>query len=93
MTSFWRSDSGKALPEQWGRQTALELTVHPGSPAAGRLIGDIPWPEKMVLVDLRRGMYRLVPDKELSLQAGDYLYVLAEDMDIDCLKKLTENGK
>ncbi len=88
-----RSDSGKALPEQWGRQTALELTVHPGSPAAGRLIGDIPWPEKMVLVDLRRGMYRLVPDKELSLQAGDYLYVLAEDMDIDCLKKLTENGK
>lgn len=85
-----RPGAARIQAGRWGRQVALELVVHQGSPAAGKRIGDIPWPEKMVLLDVRRGMYRLVPDKERTLQVGDYLYLLTEDTDIDVLQKLVE---
>ena len=59
-----------------------------GSAAAGRKICDISWPEKTILVDIRRGMYQLVPEDSLTLQAGDYLYILANDNEIADLESL-----
>lgn len=85
-----RNLQGKLLSAVSGQRMAVELVIHPGSKAAGRLIGSIAWPEKTVLVDLRRGMYRMVPEGNVALQPGDYLYALTEDTEVSELQHLVE---
>lgn len=85
-----RNHQGKLQLAITGQRVAVELVIHPGSMAAGRLISSIAWPGKTVLVDLRRGMYRLVPEGDVTLQPGDYLYVLTEDTEVSELKHLVE---
>ena len=78
----------KLLKDTQEKRAAVELVVDMGSAAAGRKICDISWPEKTILVDIRRGMYQLVPEDSLTLQAGDYLYILANDNEIADLESL-----
>ena len=72
---------------------ALELTIHSGSYLAGKEIQAVQWPAKTVIVEVRRGMYRLVPKGNLTLQEGDYLYVMTEDTSISPLEKMCQEPK
>lgn len=73
------------------RRVAVELVVNSGSQADGSLIDKLQWPANTVLVDIRRGLTRVTPDGNTRLLAGDYLYILTEDISIDLVKSITEN--
>ncbi len=51
----------------------FEITVIRGSPVAGKLVKDVPWPEAATLVSVRRGTSVLIPHGNTMLQAADGL--------------------
>lgn len=59
------------------RAEILELTLPPGSPLVGRLVGDVPWPQDTVLAALVRGQRPIAPSADDALEAGDELLIVA----------------
>jgi chloride channel protein, CIC family len=54
----------------------VELVLDPGSPAVGRSVAEIRWPERTVVTSIRRGGQVVVPRGTTVLEAGDELVVL-----------------
>jgi trk system potassium uptake protein TrkA len=58
----------------------LELTLPTDSPRIGSRLGDLTWPEEVVLVAIIRQGRPLIPDVDHGLEAGDeLLFVAAPD--------------
>jgi Trk K+ transport system NAD-binding subunit len=51
----------------------FEFEIPPGSPAHGRKISEVPWPEGCVVVSVQRGTDLLVPSGRTELRSGDAL--------------------
>jgi CIC family chloride channel protein len=49
----------------------FEFEIPPGSPADGRKISEIPWPEGCVVVSVQRGTRLLVPSGPTEVRSGD----------------------
>lgn len=49
----------------------FELPVPPESPAGGRRVRELPWPEGATLVSVRRGASVLIPHGDTELRTGD----------------------
>ncbi len=60
------------------RVEVSEVNVEEGSPAAGKAMKDIPFPQGCVIASVRRGGRVFVPRGDTALQAGDLLVVVAE---------------
>jgi len=60
------------------RRNVVELTVESGSSVDGKSVGSISWPVHTVLVDIKRGDKQILPDQEVHLRAGDYIYLLTD---------------
>ena len=56
--------------------TFLEMTVAEGSPADGRPVREIPWPEGCLVVSLYRGPTQVIPTGSTVLQSGDTVTIL-----------------
>jgi TrkA-C domain len=54
----------------------IEVTVSGDSAAAGRKLGDLPWPPAGTLVSVLRGRRLRPPDDEITLTAGDRVSLL-----------------
>lgn len=54
----------------------LELAVEVGSPAAGKLVKDIQWPQGVLLAGITRGVKNIIPRGNTMILPGDYLSVL-----------------
>jgi chloride channel protein, CIC family len=54
----------------------VEITIAPGSPAAGRKLGDIPWPDASTPVSVLRGRELRPPRPEITLTPGDRVSLL-----------------
>jgi chloride channel protein, CIC family len=54
----------------------IEITVPGESTAAGRKLGDLPWPPAGTLVSVLRGRRLRSPDSEITLAAGDRVSLL-----------------
>ncbi|HLH82110.1 MAG TPA: chloride channel protein [Trebonia sp.] len=54
----------------------VEITLGPGSPAAGRRLGDVRWPAGSTPVSVLRGSELSPPDPALRLAAGDRVALL-----------------
>ena len=54
----------------------IEVTIPGGSPAAGRKVGDLPWPPAATLVSVLRGRRLRPPESEITLSAGDRVSLL-----------------
>ena len=54
----------------------VEITVTPGSPAAGRKLGDITWPHASTPVSVLRGRQLRPPRPQITLTPGDRVSLL-----------------
>ena len=54
----------------------VEFGVENLSPADGRTIAEILWPEDSLVIAVKRGSDEIVPSGQVRLMAGDYLVVL-----------------
>ena len=54
----------------------IEITVSGDSAAAGRKLGDLPWPPASTLVSVLRDRRLRPPDNEITLAAGDRVSLL-----------------
>ena len=61
------------------RRLMTELVVKAGSRIADNKVDAIAWPVNSILVNVRRGDFEITPQADLTLKAGDYLYVLIDD--------------
>ena len=72
-----------------GGKTLLEIAVYMGSIVEGKYIKEIEWPDKCLLVSIKRGDKELIPRGENKIQSGDFLVVLVdEDIASDVMDKL-----
>ncbi len=75
----------RRLPDRVGaRQTSsagfFEFEIGTDSPAAGRSIRDLPWPEGAIVVSIHRGNELLVASGEKVLQPGDALTIFGDEV-------------
>jgi CIC family chloride channel protein len=68
--------AGAVPPRPLHGYQVLEVTLAPGSPAAGRLLGSIPWPGGSIPVSVLRDRSLTDPDPGLTLRAGDRVSLL-----------------
>ena len=54
----------------------IEVTIPGDSPAAGRKLGDLPWPPAATLVSVLSGRRLRPPESEITLSAGDRVSLL-----------------
>lgn len=65
-----------------GKEKILtECTVMLGSLAAGKMIREIEWPDRCLLVSVRRGGEEIIPRGSTKIETGDCLVFLAGEMD------------
>ncbi len=57
----------------------IETVVCLGSVCEGKMIKQVEWPEKGLIVGIRRGNKELIPKGETILQTGDYLIMLTDE--------------
>ncbi|NEG95468.1 ClC family H(+)/Cl(-) exchange transporter [Bifidobacterium sp. SMB2] len=58
------------------RSGVIEHPVEIGSPIAGTLVRNVPLPDGMMIITVRRGSRDFVPSPDTPLHAGDYVVVL-----------------
>lgn len=61
------------------KRNIIELTVGSGCLLDGKSTREIPWPEHVALIDVKRGDGEIIPDTNTVLAAGDYIYILTDD--------------
>ncbi|MCY6959098.1 ClC family H(+)/Cl(-) exchange transporter [Clostridium brassicae] len=61
------------------RKVLLESAVIVGSMVEGKKIRELKWPEKCLLVGIKRGNKELIPKGNTTIYPGDYLIVLVEE--------------
>ena len=69
-----------------------EIHVGAGSRLANRTIAAIPWPPRAHVLNVRRGSEELLPQGALRLLAGDFLYVLTDEGDLQTLEQAAAEG-
>jgi len=68
-------------------KTIMEVPVMGGSEVDGRKIKDIRWPERFLIVSIRRGERELIPDGNFLLNSGDCLIMLADNDEAPLVKE------
>lgn len=73
------------------KKTLLELSIHMGSIADGKLISQIKWPQDCLIVAIYRGTKELLPRGNTKLIQGDLILAMVnQDKSCEALEKLTE---
>ncbi len=78
----------KSEVEDSSKRIMLEKVVGNGSIADTKMIKSLQWPKNCLVVNIKRGTNVFVPNGETRLQAGDYLYILTMDSQIEELQKM-----
>lgn len=76
---FLRQDSGQEDGTS-SEKIIMEVPIHKGSPLDGLQIKDFHWPGHCLIVSVKRGSQELIPAGDITIQAGDYLTVLTDDI-------------
>lgn len=76
---------GESLPVQ-EKGGLMEFPVEMGSPAAGKEVRAVSWPQGALIVGLRRGVKELVPEGGTKVLPGDYLVVLSKEEEEDRIR-------
>ncbi|SMC48423.1 ClC family H(+)/Cl(-) exchange transporter [Papillibacter cinnamivorans] len=58
----------------------LEIPVEFGCAVSGKTVGEVCWPQGMLIVGLHRGDEDIVPNGSTRIEAGDYLVVLSSEV-------------
>lgn len=70
------------------QRNVIELAVCSGSAVANKLVRDIAWPPRTLLVDVKRGEKQIVPAGDTRLLPGDFIYVLTENEHAEALQTM-----
>lgn len=77
--------------EEYSRKVFIELLVTHDSSFDHSKVRDVNWPEKSVLIGIKRGNRELVPRGETVLKSGDYLMIITDKKhEFDARVKLCE---
>ncbi len=71
-------------------RTVSEMVVCMGSQLDGRRIKEVEWPSNCLLLSVRRGEREMVPEGDIELAVGDYLYVSIDKGYAGKIKALAE---
>ena len=82
---------GRAPDAQVPDRVTVEFPIEHGSPAAGCLLGQVPWPHGCAVIGLRRGEHRLIPAGDLRLLAGDGVILLCPGDRLDQARRVMES--
>lgn len=66
------------LERESSRKITVELIVKHNSQFGNRLVKDIPWPGKSLLVGIQRGDKHFIPKGDFEINEGDYITVLTD---------------
>lgn len=69
------------------RKAIVEAGVMLGSDLDGKLVKDVSWPEKSLLVSVVRGGGEIIPGGSTMLLAGDYIQLLTSEKKASSVKK------
>lgn len=72
------------------QRSIIEFSIAEASVMDGIYVKDFSWPEDSLLVSVRRGETEIIPHGTVKLQAGDLIYVLIEDSEIDKIRKAVD---
>ena len=75
----WIEKAGSSVEEPSNNKTLLEVGVELGSYAEGQKIKEVKWPEKALLVAIKRGNNEIIPKGSTEIQNGDYLVVMVDE--------------
>lgn len=67
------------------QRNIAELSVCSGSHVEGKLVKDVHWPNNTLLVEIKRGETTITPVGDTKIMAGDFLYILTENENIQQL--------
>lgn len=90
LESSAHADESNYLKKDQDKKSLLEIPVVFGSEVEHQRIADIRWPEKCLMISIKRGDQELIPKGSYKLYAGDHLVFLTEySQDLQLMKKLT----
>ena len=77
--------------EEYSKKVFIEIVVKHDAGFDNKKIKEIIWPEKTVLIGIKRGNRELVPRGETVLKSGDYLIILSDKKhECDAREKLSD---
>ncbi len=83
-------NSAPPAPATLEQRNVVEIAVNSGSAIAGKMIKDIKWPERTLLVDVKRGEEQITPSGDTRLMPGDFIYVLTANEHIEEVQRMAE---
>lgn len=64
--------------EEHSHKVIVEMVVQHGSSLENQAVRKIEWPQKCLLVNIKRGEKEMLPRGDTVLKAGDYIFVLTD---------------
>ena len=64
--------------EEHSKKIIMEIIVHHESQFEGKMVKDIKWPEKCLLVSIKRGEKEFIPRGDTKINVGDYIFALTD---------------
>lgn len=74
------------------QRNLVELAVCDGSEVAHKLLKDIHWPPRVLVIEIRRGEEQITPNGDALIMPGDFIYVLAENAASQKLQAMVNEG-
>lgn len=74
------------------KRLLFEVVVENGSDLDGKCIHQISWPQYSLVINIRRGENEISPVGDTRIQAGDYIYIFANERDGAKLSSLGRVG-
>lgn len=72
-------NAAQPRPEVLKQRNLVELSVCDGSELAHKMLKDIHWPPRVLVIEIRRGEEQITPNGDALIMPGDFIYVLAEN--------------
>lgn len=82
----------KAKIQMKYKRLLFEVVVENGSDLDGKCIHQISWPQYSLVINIRRGENEISPVGDTRIQAGDYIYIFANERDGAQLSSLGQVG-
>lgn len=77
------------------KKSLIEFVVHIGSDMEFKQVMDINWPQKSLVVSIKRGDKEIIPNGSTQILGGDYLTIMVDEHDeaftIDYIDNLSSN--
>lgn len=75
------------INRQAGEKTLWEFAVEYTSPADGKQVKNLAWPEHFLLVAIKRGQEETIPNGSTLLTGGDYVVGLLPTQELDTINE------